>query len=202
MKFMATKKVRPLFLQLKIMRYLFFKIAIFYLSLGLHKKRPSYRRSLQPSKESILHFKKWKTYFYFCGSFLPSFFPIRNLNPEPLIWLNQDPIRWSKTFHTKVESCRFYGGPWVVKQCLFSFLCLIRMSFYKLFELSTLGIIAALFPCRASSVAASLWEIFSSWSRLKDIFFLLFISAFFPSKAVGKEKQWTANDKIISKMWS
>jgi hypothetical protein len=33
------------------------KIAI-YLSLGLHKGRPSYRRSLQPSKENIQHFKK------------------------------------------------------------------------------------------------------------------------------------------------
>jgi hypothetical protein len=28
-----------------------------YLSLGLHKGRPSYRRSLQPSKEKIQHFK-------------------------------------------------------------------------------------------------------------------------------------------------
>jgi hypothetical protein len=39
--------------------YIFFlsKIAI-YLSLGLHKGRPSYRRSLQPSKENIQHFKK------------------------------------------------------------------------------------------------------------------------------------------------
>ncbi len=46
------------------------KIAI-YLSLGLHKERPSYRRSLQLSKENIQHFKKWKcfSFFYFCGSF-------------------------------------------------------------------------------------------------------------------------------------
>jgi hypothetical protein len=28
-----------------------------YLSLGLHEGRPSYRRSLQPSKENIQHFK-------------------------------------------------------------------------------------------------------------------------------------------------
>jgi hypothetical protein len=28
-----------------------------YLSLGLHKGFPSYRRSLQPSKENIQHFK-------------------------------------------------------------------------------------------------------------------------------------------------
>jgi len=49
--------------------YEFEKTAIFYLSLGLHKKSPSYRRSLQPSKESNLLFKKlnFLTLFYFCG---------------------------------------------------------------------------------------------------------------------------------------
>ncbi len=42
------------------------KIAI-YLSLGLHKGRPSSRKSLQPSKENIQHFKSWKfcTFLYF-----------------------------------------------------------------------------------------------------------------------------------------
>jgi hypothetical protein len=33
------------------------KIFKIFLSLGLHEGRPSYRRSLQPSKENILHFK-------------------------------------------------------------------------------------------------------------------------------------------------
>ncbi len=43
------------------------------------KGRPSYRRSLQPSKENIQHFKTWKffTFFCFCGSFLPSWIRIR-----------------------------------------------------------------------------------------------------------------------------
>ncbi len=52
-------------------------------SLGLHKGRPSYRRSLQPSKENIQHFKTWNflIFFYFCGSFLPSW--TRILNPDP-----------------------------------------------------------------------------------------------------------------------
>jgi hypothetical protein len=36
--------------------FLWSKIAI-YRSLGLHKGGPSYRRSLQPSKENIQHFK-------------------------------------------------------------------------------------------------------------------------------------------------
>jgi hypothetical protein len=42
------------------------KIAI-YLSLGFRKGRPSYRRSLYPSKENIQHFKKENllTFFYF-----------------------------------------------------------------------------------------------------------------------------------------
>ncbi len=54
-----------------------------YLSLGLHKGRPIYRRSLQVSKESNLHFKIWNffIFFYFCGSFCPPGsgygFPIR-----------------------------------------------------------------------------------------------------------------------------
>jgi hypothetical protein len=38
-----------------------------YLSLGLHKGRPSYRRSLQPSKENIQLFEKLNFFvvFYF-----------------------------------------------------------------------------------------------------------------------------------------
>jgi hypothetical protein len=72
---------------------------IIYLSQGLHKGRPSYRRSLQPSKENIQHFKAWKfwTFFYFCGSFLPSWIRIRirNLNadpdPDPATQINADP---------------------------------------------------------------------------------------------------------------
>ncbi len=74
-----------------------FKIAIF-LSLGLNKGRPSYRRSLQPSKENIQHFKTWNCliFFYFCESFLSSCIRIRIPNPDPdmdpLSWLNPDPI--------------------------------------------------------------------------------------------------------------
>ncbi len=66
-----------------------------YLSLGLHKERPSYRRSLQLSKEAIQHFKTWtfQKKFYFCGSFLPSWIRIRIPNQDPLTRLNPDPIR-------------------------------------------------------------------------------------------------------------
>ncbi len=82
-------------LQLEIqLSFSWSKIAI-YLSLGLHKGRPSYRRSLQPSKENIQHFKTWKLciFFYFYGSFLPSWIRIRNLNadPDPATQINADP---------------------------------------------------------------------------------------------------------------
>ncbi len=45
-------------IQLKIF-FIFGQKTIIYLSLGLHKERPSYRRSLQLSKEAIQHFKTW-----------------------------------------------------------------------------------------------------------------------------------------------
>ncbi len=50
-----------------------------YLSLGLHKGRPSYRRSLQPSKENIQYFKTWNflIIFLFLWTFLPSWIRIR-----------------------------------------------------------------------------------------------------------------------------
>ncbi len=69
------------------------------LSLGLHKGRSNYRRSLHPSKENIQLFKTWNflIFFDFCGSFLPSWIQIRipNLYPDtdPLTWMNPDPIR-------------------------------------------------------------------------------------------------------------
>ncbi len=66
-------------LQLEI-KFLFSwsKIAI-YLSLGLHKGLPSYMRSLQPSKENIQHFKRWKfcPFFNFFGVILAL------LDPDP-----------------------------------------------------------------------------------------------------------------------
>ncbi len=46
--------------------------------LGLQKGCTTYRRSLQPSKENIHHFKTWKflTFFYICESFFPSWIRI------------------------------------------------------------------------------------------------------------------------------
>ncbi len=46
---------------------------------GLHKERPSYRRSLQLSKENVQHFKTWDfiIFFNFYGLFLPSWIRIQ-----------------------------------------------------------------------------------------------------------------------------
>ncbi len=41
-----------------------FSITTLYLSLGLHRGRPSYKRSLQLSKENIQHFKTWFYIFF------------------------------------------------------------------------------------------------------------------------------------------
>ncbi len=49
-----------------------------YLSPGLHKGSPSYRRSFQPSKgTSSTSKQEIFNFFYFCGSFLPSWIQIR-----------------------------------------------------------------------------------------------------------------------------
>jgi hypothetical protein len=61
------------------------------LSLGLHKGRPSYKRSLQLSKENIQHLKTWNlkkfsTFVgHFCtfGPFLTSYIWIRIPNSDP-----------------------------------------------------------------------------------------------------------------------
>jgi hypothetical protein len=59
-----------------------------YLFLVLQEGRPSYRRSLQPSKETI-QYRYFKTIYYvffpFCGSFLPTWIRIRipNADPDP-----------------------------------------------------------------------------------------------------------------------
>jgi hypothetical protein len=51
-----TLMYRNKFTVVKLFQFFRLKIAI-YLSSGLHKERTSYRRSLQPSKENVQHFK-------------------------------------------------------------------------------------------------------------------------------------------------
>jgi len=67
----------------------------FFISPGHHEERQSYKRSLQPSKENIQHFKTWNisTFSIFLGPFCPpgseSAFPVRSriqpakMDPDP-----------------------------------------------------------------------------------------------------------------------
>ncbi len=54
-----------------------------YLSLGLHKVCPSYRRSLQLSKEAIQHFKTW-TFTNYCLLLWVIFAFLARLNTDPI----------------------------------------------------------------------------------------------------------------------
>ncbi len=85
-KFTAEKKI-----------IFFSSKTIIYLSLGLHKGRPGYKKkpSALKRENSALQNMKFLNFFYFCGSFFPSWIRIGipNTDPDPLTWLNPDPIR-------------------------------------------------------------------------------------------------------------
>jgi hypothetical protein len=86
-----TKNLRKK-IQLNLKKNLFvIKIAI-YLSLYLHKGHPSYRRSLQPSKKNIQHFKQFKysneLFSIFEGHFCP---PGSEFGSGSRVPLNPDP---------------------------------------------------------------------------------------------------------------
>ncbi len=70
-------------------------------SLGLRKGCTRYRRSFQPSKANIQHFKtcKFFTFFYFCGSFLPLWIQLTKINADP------DPLHWYK--HKGIQQNRW-----------------------------------------------------------------------------------------------
>ncbi len=92
-------------LQLKIYLFLDKKTTI-YLSLGIHKERPSHR-SLQLSKENIQHFKTWN-FLYFFSTFVGHFCPPgsgSNWDPEPWFW-------WSKTEQKQLKF--FYYLSWII----------------------------------------------------------------------------------------
>jgi hypothetical protein len=61
---------------------------VIYLLLGLHKGCLVYRGSLQPSKENIPHFNTWNFI-----PFLVVIFSLLDPDPDPLTWLDPDPIR-------------------------------------------------------------------------------------------------------------
>ena len=73
----------------KFFKIFFWSKTSIYQSLGLHKVYPSYRRSLQFSKEAIQHFKTW-TFTNYC---LLLWVIFALLDPDPGFQLNTDPIR-------------------------------------------------------------------------------------------------------------
>ncbi len=77
-----------------------------YLFLSLHKERPSYRRSLQLSKEAIQHFRTWtlRKNFYFWGSFLPSWIRIRIPDPDTLTRLESGYGSGSATLYSTLKN--------------------------------------------------------------------------------------------------
>jgi hypothetical protein len=94
-KVLMTKNWKKIQLNFFFIDLFWSKIYI-YLSLGVLKGRPSYRRSLQASKENQK--MKFMNFFsYFCGSFCPSGLLIRIRGPP----LNPDPIRIRKLLTTK-----------------------------------------------------------------------------------------------------
>jgi hypothetical protein len=98
------------------------KIAI-YLSLGPHKGRSSYRRSLQPAKENIQNFKTWNffNFSYFFGSILSSWIWIwiPNPDPDPLTWLNPVPI-WIRSEILPQSFVNFGSGNGRFWTCFFN----------------------------------------------------------------------------------
>jgi hypothetical protein len=105
----------------KKVNFFWSKTAI-YLSLGLHKVCPGYRRSLQLTKEAIQHFKTWifSTFFWVIFALLDP-----GTDPDPMVRLNTDPIRirvpdpdpdpqhWSKVHYNEIfcsdfELCTFH----------------------------------------------------------------------------------------------
>ncbi len=73
----------------KIKFFLDQKLQFTFLSQGLHKGRPSYKRILHLSKEDIQHLKTWNFLIFFL--LLWVIFAL--LDPDPLTWLNPDLIR-------------------------------------------------------------------------------------------------------------
>ncbi len=89
--------------------FLFWIKNTIYLSLGHHKGRPSLLKPSALKREHpTLQNMKFLKIFYFCGSFFPSWIRIPNTDPDPLTWLNPDPIgiRIRKYGRPRSKSCQ------------------------------------------------------------------------------------------------
>ncbi len=107
----------------------FFSFNSIYLSLGLHKGRPSYRRRPPVLKREHPSLKNIKFLNFFL--FLWAIFAL--LDPDPLTWLNPDPKHWLwrlgrlpiyppifhpclHDWHKSISGCRRASGPEVGRQ--------------------------------------------------------------------------------------
>jgi hypothetical protein len=86
------------------------KIAI-YLSLGLHKGRPSYKEkpsALKTELSELPNIKFFLTFFHFCGTFFPFWIRIRgSRRPKSMrIPVDSDPKYWFKIFMVVCGSSR------------------------------------------------------------------------------------------------
>ncbi len=120
----------------KFFKYFFDKKIAIYLYLGLHKGRPSYRKSLQPSKQNIQHLKKWNllTFFLFLWIIFrfwigiliqiadPDKDPGNPWNPDPIlfslvdrqvrkiwvpVWYLMTIYRWTFSFRSHCDTTTF-----------------------------------------------------------------------------------------------
>jgi len=104
--------------------FFFWSKTAIYLSLGLHKVCPSYRRSLQLSKEAIQHFKTWTLTNFFL--LLWVIFALLDPDPDPQSRLNPDPIR------IRIRNPGYstsFSQDWI---CCFEQVCWIGTSFVRL----------------------------------------------------------------------
>ncbi len=77
--------------------FYFISKTIIYLSLGLHKGRPSYKKAFSSQKRTSSNSNHEITYFFLLLWVIFALLdpdPVPNTDPDPLIWLNSVPIRF------------------------------------------------------------------------------------------------------------
>ncbi len=93
-----TKNWKKITAEQKKLNFLDQKLPYNYLYIRLHKGRPSYKRSLQLSKENIQHFKTWS--FFTFSTFVGHFWPPESGSTDLIeCGSNPDPKSWFPALH-------------------------------------------------------------------------------------------------------